>query len=382
MNIVVSPVILFEKNSLVFASKESIRLKIEGVGVTPDQHYRIEVFNGEKVIYSINTFALKYVELQNVYTPEFDWTPTFSSTSIVNEAKTEDVGVIKLKVKATLLSNEVVSVTNADRFVVYARFNASIYGAEFYDFIKSKKKFLTWKTVRYVTKESPEYLFIFSDKAFPAYEVKVKCYYTDGAVGVASKQSVHGGSTAYSIAVGYNQLSLGAQDKDVDYYEVFLESNGSVISEVITFFVDTEAYLNRRYVVFRNSIGGWDTVLFSGTFEYTNSITSTNAIANKRGELFLKKEDVNVSRVVSTKSGKYPYSDIAYLSSELCGSDRTFLIENSDVTEMIIQDGDYVISDDKAKILDLNLTLKPAQIGFNLVAASFQIQQKQKQKRK
>lgn len=371
MNIAVSPVILFEKNSLVFASKESIRLKIEGVGVTPDQHYRIEVFNGEKVIYSINTFALKYVELQNVYTPEFDWTPTFSSTSIVNEAKTEDVGVIKLKVKATLLSNEVVSVTNADRFVVYARFNASIYGAEFYDFIKSKKKFLTWKTVRYVTKESPEYLFIFSDKAFPAYEVKVKCYYTDGAVGVASKQSVHGGSTAYSIAVGYNQLSLGAQDKDVDYYEVFLESNGSVISEVITFFVDTEAYLNRRYVVFRNSIGGWDTVLFSGTFEYTNSITSTNAIANKRGELFLKKEDVNVSRVVSTKSGKYPYSDIAYLSSELCGSDRTFLIENSDVTEMIIQDGDYVISDDKAKILDLNLTLKPAQIGFNLVAASF-----------
>jgi len=161
MSIAVSPVILFEKVSLVFASKESIRLKIEGVGVTPDQHYRIEVFNGEKVIYSINTFALKYVELQNVYTPEFDWTPAFSSTSIVNEAKPEDIGVVKLKVKATLLSNEDVSVINTDRFVVYASFNASIYGAEFYDFIKSKKKFLTWKTVRYVTKESPEYLFIF-----------------------------------------------------------------------------------------------------------------------------------------------------------------------------------------------------------------------------
>lgn len=366
-----TPTIAFEKSALVFASKESIRLRVEGAGVTADQQYRLDVYSGDTIIYTINTMAFDYVDLQNVYTPEFDWIPAFSSKAIVNAAAATDMGVIPLRVSATLLSDESIGVVNTDRYVVYASFSASIYGADFYDYLRSQKKFLTWRTVRYVTKESPEYLFLFSLPSFPSFDVRLRCFYTDGSSGVRTLQGIANPGNAYAIGAGYNQLGLDASGKEVDYYEIWLESGGATITEVITFYLDTEPYANRRYVIFRNSLGGWDTVLFSGAFEYTNAITSTNAIAHRRGELYLRKEDVNVSRVVSSKTGRYPYSDISYLSAELCGADRVFLVDGVDVTEMVIADGEYAISDDTAKILDLNLTLKPALIGFNLMGVTF-----------
>jgi len=111
------------------------------------------------------------------------------------------------------------------------------------------------------------------------------------------------------VDCGYDQLGLSATmtnypDKTLHSYSVWLvgkASNGSetTLSEVKTFEVDYDFYEFRRQFIFRNSIGGFDTIYCLGKSSFENEYTRETADFEQSlnpYELAISRRDYNIEQ--------------------------------------------------------------------------------------
>lgn len=315
----------------------------------------------EAEAFSAVVYAFQPFDLQGALLPFLDWGIDFASPAVVSPG----TGAIyqPLRFTAVSLADPSVSCTSESRKVVHARWNRQAAGRGFLDYARANRIFLTHRKLRYVTPESPEYLTWVAELAldgFPTAYLKCRVFYSSGSVGMLDLGEV---PSTCNIACGPRQLGL-AGGEEVDSYEVFLaDASGGPLSERIAFVVDYGAYPSRRHLVFRNSLGGFDTLLFTGELSSTFEVSGTTSVGYQGGTVKLRKEAVNVARVVSARSGALPASDLPYVASELLTTERAFLVEGGAITELVLEDGTYEPNGEDPSVIDLELHLRAANVG-------------------
>jgi hypothetical protein len=162
-------------------------------------------------------------------------------------------------------------------FVVLGGLSEEEYAANtfFASFQDTQKPFFTWtpiekKDLQAVFKEQPEYLyFMVNSFAVSSFKAKVKIYYTDGTDGTSTfhtQSDVHR-YELFLIPAGHNQLDLASYntDKTVKAWEVFVtDSSDNLISETRKYRLNTDYFPYKRFLLYLNSLGGFDTLCISG----------------------------------------------------------------------------------------------------------------------
>jgi len=149
--------------------------------------------------------------------------------------------------------------------------------------------FLTWKpTTVMVSKTQPEYLTIIrivSSRGTPeAVVIHTEIYYSDGTFynGILTEINITTYNT-YMLAVGYEALGIGLPNpsKKVVYYTIWVKKDNSQITQKRTYYIDENIHLSETYILFSNSLGGFDTVRMFGATEFISDYKkSSTEIAN------------------------------------------------------------------------------------------------------
>lgn len=169
-------------------------------------------------------------------------------------------------------------------YIHQAQFNEE--ASTFFAKLQYNKQFLTWQPrVKTIFADQPESLFYINFLGYSEITRKVKLYFTDNtdATFTLPAQTGHSYSMmqVYEFITTYNTLQLAAlaPTKTIRMYEFWLEIFGTIfrrgtvikISESMFYEVDRRVMPNKRTFRFRNSLGGWDTEVFTG-----ESVTSSD----------------------------------------------------------------------------------------------------------
>jgi hypothetical protein len=149
----------------------------------------------------------------------------------------------------------------------------------------------------------------------------------------------------YEISVGYTGLGIAAKitadypGKTLQSYTLSLVADeGAAVSESRTFIIDRTQHDAEREFVFRNSVGGYDTFMFTGTGEaqrdHSNESVkvnnTTHGLATKRA-LF-----ADVDETMKVSSGWLTPAERLYLS-ELYNSTEVYEITTSGLMPIVIK---------------------------------------------
>ena len=154
-------------------------------------------------------------------------------------------------------------------------------GSDFWSKLCYNQYFLTWQPkVKTVDRYQVEKLFYLVREEYPFIVMRVETYFVGGiSTNPVPKCLIENPAKmgVYEFICTLSVLQLDGWDTEfIDYYEVWIEDDQvNRISEIRRFYVNKEESPFVRYFLFRNSIGGWDTLRttgkFSSAFEYERS---------------------------------------------------------------------------------------------------------------
>ncbi|WP_187261331.1 SprB repeat-containing protein [Pontibacter beigongshangensis] len=168
-------------------------------------------------------------------------------------------------------------VVQDNRYVLCGGLEALEYYAQTYSAFKAGvKPFFTWEpTTRRVFTAQPEFLYFMPDDfSLTDFRVRVRVTFTDSSsyTYTAFTQAGIKRFELWCIPVGHDQLGLAALQpgKTVRSWQVWVidEMNRS-LSEIRTFVLNTKNYLHTRFVLFANSVGGYNTLAATGRGKYS-----------------------------------------------------------------------------------------------------------------
>ena len=145
-------------------------------------------------------------------------------------------------------------------------------GSSYFDMLQYNKDFLTWrpqsKKIWIRQPEMLHYLVWYNDTSWLA--MKIKITYTDGSTHTFTKYTY---SPVYKydiveVVCTYAKLDLislpQSQGKTIHKYEIWLVDDNVQVSRTMEFVLDRTLYPNQRFFIFRNSLGGYDSVRCTG----------------------------------------------------------------------------------------------------------------------
>lgn len=145
-------------------------------------------------------------------------------------------------------------------------------GSSYFDMLQYNKDFLTWRPQsKKIWMRQPEmlhFLVWYNDTSWLA--LKIKITYTDGSTHTFTKYTY---SPVYKydiveVVCTYAKLDLislpQSQGKTIHKYEVHLVDDNVQVSRTMEFVLDRTLYPNQRFFIFRNSLGGYDSVRCTG----------------------------------------------------------------------------------------------------------------------
>ncbi|WP_138993969.1 DUF5977 domain-containing protein [Larkinella sp. C7] len=164
----------------------------------------------------------------------------------------------------------------------------------FTKFVGEGKRFLTWASNdKRVHVDQPEFLYWLTNGSPIPTQLNLRCRveFADqtNELFTAAKLDTVSAMTVYSLAVGYKALGLEEKENQVIGWRVWLEDQaGTRLTEIRSYWLDQDYRRQVRFILFANSLGGFDTLYLTG-----------------RGE-----ESVKVVRSISDR-----YPDYSYLPS-------------------------------------------------------------------
>jgi len=184
----------------------------------------------------------------------------------------------------------------------------------FTDYLTSTRQFLTWQpNNKYVDERQKEYLYYLVNFTPLPTKLQLWCMatYEDGSTELIKAAEIGpvGQYRVYGMAVGYRALGLHLKTKRTHSYQVYLTNqNGDTLSEVRSYIVDDIYYENPYYFLFRNSIGGYDTMRFTGEIEESlksERQTASRFLTNQVGRDFRENYEISVAsqREISIATG-------------------------------------------------------------------------------
>ncbi|WP_439557688.1 DUF5977 domain-containing protein, partial [Dyadobacter sp.] len=141
-----------------------------------------------------------------------------------------------------------------------------------------KRQFLTWHpNNKLVSPKQKEYLyFLLNMSPFPeTINLRMRVTKTDGSRLVSTHSQIKGLQPYQVICcpVGVNELSLG---EDVVKYEIWLsDEKNERFTEVRAYNIDRRRHAFERFLVFSNSLGGFDTIRLIGQASQETDVTKS-----------------------------------------------------------------------------------------------------------
>lgn len=183
--------------------------------------------------------------------------------------------------KAIIKNNDiqVLSLTYTSKYAMksgIAEKDFEAYGNYFFDgYIGAGKRFLTYKPdMSKVTEDQPEFLYFLTNYSKPITKINVEVTEYDGSQAfhrVALRLSNTENMQVYCIPVGMKALGVSS---DVKKYSVYLSNqDGYAISEVRTFLIEKRHRRYKKYFLFENSLGVYDSLPVFGETEELKKVS-------------------------------------------------------------------------------------------------------------
>ena len=264
--------------------------------------------------------------------------PTFRQATIgICESLTTPYYVRRIRTHDDVLIDQVDSpVSYAIKAGVAERDYAAYHDFFFTEYIGKGKRFLTWSpNARAVHADQPEYLYLLTHFSPLPTSLKLisQVYYTDGT----NERLVTGILTTvypykvYSFPVGPKALGLTSRPKTVSHYEVWVSNQDDErLTEIRWYRLETQYRRTVRFLLFANSLGGFDTLYCTGKgveqVKYVRQITERFTGYDYRPE-FSEKEinEVTGERELTVSTGWLSKAQGEYLQ-ELARSPEIYLV--------------------------------------------------------
>lgn len=168
-------------------------------------------------------------------------------------------------------SDDFYTLLGSSSFMQQAYYNEN--NISFWDLLQTQKKFLTLQPGnKKVSINQTEKLFFLHHVASTQIALRLKIQYTDDSTYEEDIEPTNVEKyKVYEFSVGYGALDIYSKNhsKEVEYWEVsvFDIVEDQVISEVRKYYLDNTYYKQKRYFIFQNSWGGFDTLRAVGIGE-------------------------------------------------------------------------------------------------------------------
>lgn len=167
--------------------------------------------------------------------------------------------------------------------IVYGGLNKEKYpNVNFFKgYLPQEKKFMTWRPrISYVDRTQEDYLTYFSAiSATTQLKVRVKAYFDDGTNETATIHQTEVSAELYGkmYQIPAGPVTSGASGinplKNLTQYDLWIENqDNQVITEVMNFRLTTFKPSLTRYILFLNSVGGYDVVRLTGKTAQSSEI--------------------------------------------------------------------------------------------------------------
>lgn len=222
----------------------------------------------------------------------------------------------------------------------------------FYAYLTTEKRFLTWypRTGKKVLLAQPERLYwLNTSSATPAtLSLKIQVFFSDGTNGVflPATTATSNPNIVVSFATGYNQLNIEAwrkanyDDKDVIAYSVQVMISSTAVSEAFLYTLDLNDYRNVRYLIFRNSMVGYDCLACTGEADEITDIEryTANRVADVNDQTRLHKVEYRTEDFESVKvnTGWLSKNDRKWLS-ELFFSPEIYELSGTQMIRILLK---------------------------------------------
>lgn len=262
--------------------------------------------------------------------------------------------------------------TSAVEYVIRAGLNEHHYEAWkdgfWVDFLK--KGFLTWKPTRVVLPDEPVFLYFLNNISPTPAAVKLRVFrwYVEGhedtepeTILVQSTQymSVYSIPVNLSLIAGvYNHIGDGPVPvrSEVAKYMVWLTNEeGKVVSDMVTFVVDRTKYEDVRFIVFRNSLGGYDTLPIVGSVTESLKVTKDISEVYRPYGAPASFSETVINEVTGRKelilnTGWLSKAEREWLQ-ELAVSEDVYIATDRDYLPMVLMDEGYINYDTKEDLI-------------------------------
>lgn len=222
-----------------------------------------------------------------------------------------------------------------------------------------KRRFLTYCPINTVLPDQDVYMYFLNNlkPAAQALKLRMLCHYTDGSededpntmqITLADFMNV------YSIPVGPQSLGISEKfnDKTVHTYEVWLlNEDDEIISEIKSFRINREVYEKTRTIIFRNSLGGYDSVACVGRIGEALILTREAAERFRSYEAPAQFSEVVINKVTGerelTVNTGWISADNREWLSELALSEEIYVKSDRDYLPLKLVDEYYPTDDSK-----------------------------------
>ncbi len=190
-------------------------------------------------------------------------------------------------------------------------------------FLFLRSNWLTFQPqIKFVTRHQPEYLSYFAT-AGSGSNVKVKAYFADNTTETKDITNI-ALYTFVTLNVSFAHIN-SLFEKQVGYYDVWVENVFDGRLSYIQRYILTPSAGNEQVYVFENTLGGFDTVVFTG--QLIEGINTSGIIATK-DETSLD-SDIDFSIIYEQNSGFVPTIDHAHWLREFFLSKQRYHVTDS-----------------------------------------------------
>ncbi|MCU0336343.1 MAG: DUF5977 domain-containing protein [Sediminibacterium sp.] len=243
----------------------------------------------------------------------------------------------------------------------------------FTTYFNEKLPFLTnSSSEKEISRDQPEYLY-FLVNIFPkptTLKLRITLYFNDGTDDIFTIKTVQNVEqySVYSIPAGFSNLGLEIHEnivKKIVSYELWVSNQDDKrISEVRTFTLDERYYRNDRYIVFSNSLGGYDTMRVTGVGRETLKVTKQSGERELESNYLPSSSDIFVTGIegrpeTTINTGFLDADATAYLA-EILFSEDIYILTKDGLVPVILVDDSLMTIEDNVDLTSRNLTFTHA----------------------
>lgn len=247
--------------------------------------------------------------------------------------------------------------------------DSSWYEQFFHVFLRDTRQFLTWQpTQKIVDRQQEEYLyFLFNFTPPSQVKCRIEIIYRDGTQ-IERDAGTISNIPLYSVLccpVGPKALSLD-NDSNIASYRVWLSNQDNLrISEVRTYYIDNRYRPQQRWLLFNNSLSGWDTLRLLGRSEQTVVVERSQAQIQTWGETGIESAELRIVEIkgdtqltISTGWFERDADIMATYLTELLYAESIYLITEKGHIPVILSDTQLITHQDDTDLVSRSLTFE------------------------